>query len=72
MSLEEVLDRLYAADQSQVFLRSYCLSDGCYRRVDVRGKAGYAVESQAEDKAIRGRNLSADLVAGMAGQSTCP
>jgi hypothetical protein len=32
----------------------------------------YSVGSQAEDKAIRGRNLSADLVAGMAGQSICP
>src|SRR3954449_7403072 len=33
---------------------------------------GYAVSSQAEDKAIRGRNLSADLVAGMAGAVFLP
>jgi hypothetical protein len=25
-------------DRSQVFLRSYCLNDGCYRRVDVPEK----------------------------------
>jgi len=35
-------------------------------------KSSYSVGSQAEDKEIRGRNLSADLVAGMAGQFTCP
>ncbi len=65
-------DEWSQVDPRQVYFRTYCLSDGCYRRVDVRGKAGYSVESQAEDKAIRGRNLSADLVAGMAGQFTCP
>ena len=35
------------------FFLSYCLSDGCYRRVNVRGKARYAVESQAEDRHLR-------------------
>jgi outer membrane receptor protein involved in Fe transport len=35
------------------FNLAYCLSDGCYRRVNVRGKARYAVESQAEDRHLR-------------------
>src|SRR5580765_3842167 len=52
-SLPKLQEYLRENDGGQVFFVSYCLSDGCYRRVNVRGKARYAVESQAEDRHLR-------------------